>query len=515
MAEGPYLIGIDGGTESVRVGIFDREGSPVIFSSKEYAVKHPRPGWAEQDPDEWWSCFVAAVREAMSESGVSPEEIEGVSHDCTSCTVVALDGRDQVLRPAILWMDVRAADQARRLGETGDPALKYNGFAAVSAEWMPCKALWLKENEPDTYESARRICEYTDWMTHRLTGEWTASINNTSIRWYYDRNEGGWPESLYEAVGLDDVIEKFPQNVLDLGTVVGGLREEVAEELGLRPDIPVAQGGVDAYVAMVGLDVLAPGKTALITGSSHVILGQSAEPFHGAGFFGAFTDAVLPGQYAVEGGQVSTGSVVAWFKNNFCGNEAEEAQRRGVDTYDVLNELARDVPPGSEGLVVLDYWQGNRTPYTDPEARGMMWGLSLSHGTGHIFRAILEGICYGTEHIFRIMREHEFEPKEIVAAGGPTKSELWMQLHADVSGLPISFTKVGDAPTLGSAILGAVGAGIYPDIQEAARNMVHVERSIEPDESRHEEYKFYVDKYVETYPQMQELMHDVVRHVAG
>lgn len=515
MAEGPYLIGIDGGTESVRVGIFDREGTPVVFSSKEYEVKHPRPGWAEQDPDEWWSCLVAAVREAMSESGLSPEEIAGISHDCTSCTVVALDERDRELRPAILWMDVRAADQARRLGETGDPALKYNGFASVSAEWMPSKGLWLKENEPDTYSAAKRICEYTDWMTHRLTGEWTASINNTSIRWYYDRNEGGWPERLYGAVGLDDLIEKFPQNVLDLGTVVGELRKDVADELGLRPGITVAQGGVDAYVAMVGLDVLAPGKTALITGSSHVILGQAAEPLHGAGFFGAFTDAVLPGQYTVEGGQVSTGSVVAWFKNRFAGNEAEEAQRRGVDTYDVLNELAREVPPGSEGLVVLDYWQGNRTPYTDPEARGMMWGLSLGHGTGHVFRAILEGICYGTEHIFRTMREHEFEPKEIVAAGGPTKSELWMQLHADVSGLPISFTKVGDAPALGSAILAAVGAGIHPDIQEAASNMVHVERSIEPDRATHEEYRFYVDKYVETYPRMQDLMHDVVRHVAG
>ena len=515
MAEGPYLIGIDGGTEGVRVGIFDREGSPVVFSSKDYELRHPYPGWAEQDPDEWWSCLVAAVREAMSESGVAAEEIAGISLDCTSCTVVVLDERDQVLRPAIIWMDVRAADQARRLGETGDPALKYNGFGPVSAEWMPCKALWLKENEPETYNSARHVCEYTDWMTHRLTGEWTASINNVSIRWYYDRDEGGWPESLYGAVGLDDLIEKFPQDVKNLGMVVGGLREGVAEEMGLRPDTPVAQGGVDAYVAMIGLNVLEPGKTALITGSSHVILGQAAEPIHGAGFWGAFTDAVIPGQYVVEGGQVSTGSIVAWYKNQFAGNEAEEAQRRGVDTYEVLNELARDVPVGSEGLVVLDYFQGNRTPYTDSEARGMMWGLSLSHGPGHVFRAILEGICYGTEHIFRTMREHEFEPKEIVAAGGPLESDFWMQMHADVSGLPISFTRVGDAPALGSAILASVGAGVYPDIKEAATNMVHTERTIEPDQSKHEEYKFYVDKYVETYPQMQDLMHETVRHVAG
>jgi sugar (pentulose or hexulose) kinase len=165
--------------------------------------------------------------------------------------------------------------------------------------------------------------------------------------------------------------------------------------------------------------------------------------------------------------------------------------------------------------VVIDYFQGNRTPYTDPLARGMMWGLSLSHGEGHIFRAILEGVCYGTEHIFRTMREHGFKPTETVVAGGPTKSDLWMKMHADVSNLPISFTREGEGAVLGSAMLAAVGAGIYPDIQTAAENMVHTERIIEPDPAAHEEYQFYVDKYVETYPRMRELMHETVQHVAS
>lgn len=512
--QGPYLIGIDGGTESVRVGIFDSVGQPVTFASEEYSLKHPRPGWAEQDPAEWWTSLAAAVRRAVSESGVSPQEIAGISLDCTSCTVVTLDERDRVLRPAIIWMDVRAADQARRIAETGDPALKYNGFGKVSAEWMPCKALWIKEKEPETYAAARRVCEYTDWITHRLTGEWTTNINTTSIRWYYDRNEGGFPEGFYESIGLGDLLEKFPERVLDMGTVVGELRKEAAEELGLSAGIPVAEGGADAFVAMVGLDVLTPGKMALITGSSHLMLGQSAQPIHGKGFFGAYTDAVIPGQYTVEGGQVSTGSVVKWFKDRFCRKEEEEARSRGVSVYDLLNERAAEVPPGSEGLLVLDYWQGNRTPYTDPEARGMIWGLSLKHDTAHIFRAILEGICYGTEHILRTLRDNDFRAEEMVAAGGATNSQLWMQIHADVSNVPIAFTKVADAPALGSAILAAVGAGIYPDVREAARNMVHIERRIEPDQARHEAYQFYVDKYVATYPRMQELMHDVVKHVA-
>jgi ribulose kinase len=224
---------------------------------------------------------------------------------------------------------------------------------------------------------------------------------------------------------------------------------------------------------------------------------------------------MVPGQYTVEGGQVSTGSIVAWFKNQFAKRANEEAEKRGEDPYVILNEMARDIPIGSDGLVVIDYFQGNRTPYTDPLARGMMWGLSLSHTEAHMFRAILEGICYGTEHIFRTMREHGFQPGEAVVAGGPTKSELWMQMHADVSNIPVSFTREGEGAVLGSAMLAAVGAGVYPDIQTAAQNMVHTERTIEPNQEAHEAYQFYLDRYVETYPRMRELMHQTVRHVAA
>jgi ribulose kinase len=164
---------------------------------------------------------------------------------------------------------------------------------------------------------------------------------------------------------------------------------------------------------------------------------------------------------------------------------------------------------------VLDYFQGNRSPHTDPLVRGMMWGLSLGHGPGHVFRAIIEGICYGTEHIFRTMRGHNFEPRLNIVSGGPAKSDLWMQMHADVSNVPIAFTKVSEGPVLGSAMLAAVGAGIYPDVQTAAENMVQTERTIEPDPEAHEQYKFYVESYIETYPLNKDLMHKMTNHVAS
>jgi FGGY-family pentulose kinase len=514
MAEAPYLLGIDFGTGGVRVGIFDREGTPAVFHAIEFETRYPRPGRAEQDPGAWWSALVAAVQGAMRRSGIRPEEIAGVSLDATSSTVLATDDDGRPLRPAIMWMDVRASKEATLIEQTGHPALKYNGFGTVSAEWGLPKALWLKQNEPDTYRSAAHVCDCADWLIHQLTGEWVASVNTASSKFYYDRNEGGFPERLYEAVGIEDLLNKFPARVANVGSVVGHLRSEVADELGLRLGLPVAEGGIDAHVGALGLGVVEPGKLALIAGSSHVMIGQAGRPLHGQGFWGAYTDALVPGQYTLEAGQASTGSIVAWFKRRFAGEAVAEAERRGVDPYVVLTELARDVPVGSDGLMVIDYFQGSRTPHIDPLARGMIWGLSLSHGPGHMFRAIIEGICYGTEHIFRTMRAHDFDPRLCVASGGPAKSELWMQMHADVSNIPISLTRVGEGPALGSAMLAAVGAGIYPDIQAAAASMVHADRLIEPDQARHEEYQFYVERYIETYPLMKDLMHKTVAHVA-
>ena len=204
MAEGPYLMGIDYGTGGVRAGIFDVEGTPVVFHAVEFETSYPRSGWAEQDPDTWWSSLVQAVHGAMEESGVASDAVAGIGVDTTAATVLALDAKDRHLRPAIMWMDVRASGQAEAIANTGNPALKYNGFGSVSAEWGLPKCLWLKEQEPKTWREARHICDAVDWLINRLTGEWTASINVAAPKYHHDRNEGGFPVSLLEAVGLED-----------------------------------------------------------------------------------------------------------------------------------------------------------------------------------------------------------------------------------------------------------------------------------------------------------------------
>lgn len=512
-----YLMGIDFGTESVRVAIFDTRGTPVTFAATSYKTTHPRGGWAEQDPEEWLRCLEASSQKALAKAGISPASILGISYDATTMTVCALDKNGDALRPAIMWMDVRATEQAARAEKSDSVARRYNGdgTAPATAEWYPFKAAWLKEKEPDTYAKAYRLVDAPDWITYQLTGEWTQNINSAALRMYYNRAEGGWPTDFYETIGCGDVFDKIPERVVDLGEVVGTLTTRAATMLGLRPGIPVAQGPADAWAGQIGLGVVTPGKLALITGSSHVLSGQSADPIHGKGFFGAYTDGVVKGQYTVEGGQVSTGSVLKWFKDNFARDMVAAAERTGLNVYELLNAQSKHLPPGSDGVIINEYFQGNRTPYTDSKARGIIWGLSLHHGPEHIYRAIQEAVCYGTAHNLRAMEEHGFKATEMVACGGSTNSRDWMQMHADVTGVPVTLTEVGDAVVLGSCMLAAVGAGVHDTLDDAAAAMVHTRDTLQPRQDVHEEYQFYVDQYCASYPALQELTHTLVDHEAA
>ena len=496
---GAYVIGVDGGTESLRAGVFDLRGKPLAFAATAYETRFPAPGLAEQDPRDWWRAIGASVRQAVAEAGISPTEVAGIAVDTTCCSVVVLDDKGDALRPALIWMDVRAGVEAAEIAACGDPALKINGDGRgpVSAEWMLPKARWIKRHEPETFAAAATVCEFQDYMNLHLTGRRVASINNVSARWHYDSRSGGVQTGLLDKVGLPELADKWPQEVVPLGHVIGGLTRDAAEHLGLPPGLPVAQGGADAFIAMVGLGVVRPGRLAFITGSSHLHLGLSPQAFHGEGIWGTYPDAVIPGLHTVEGGQVSTGSVVNWFKRLL----------GGAVSYDDLNREAAELPPGAEGLVLLDHFQGNRTPYTDPNSRGVISGLSLKHGRGHIFRAAIEGVAYGTELILETMRKTGFEPAEVVICGGATRSDLWLQIHADVSGLPLSLTEVSDAPTLGSAILAAVGAGLFDDIASASDAMVTVTRRVEPNAKTQEAYRPFYEAYRDTYGAMAPLLH--------
>lgn len=507
-----YVLGIDMGTGGARVGIFDLKGNSIVFCNENYPLYTPSSGRAEQDPNEWWEAICKASNKAISQSGINPSDIKGLSIDTTCCTVL-FSGEDMnPLRPAIMWMDVRASSQAKHIFASGHDALKYNGYGMVSAECLPAKALWVKENEPEIWQNTTRCYECTDWLMYKLTGEYTASINCASARWYYNSHEGGYPIDFYNTIGLEDLVEKLPSRVVPMGEFVGGLTKQAAKDLGLAEGIPVGEGGADAFVGVIGLNAQAPGKLSLITGSSHLHIAQVTKAVYNKGMWGSYPDCIVKGLEMVEGGQTSTGSIIEWFVKNLCGTVKEQAKAEGVSVYDILNREAEELPIGADGIIALDFFQGNRTPHVDPDVRGMFYGLSINHTPAHMYRAIIESICYGTEAIIEVFRNSGFELTDMVVSGGAVKSRFWLQVHADVSNIRIVVPKVTECPCLGSAILGAVAGGVYPDINTAAENMTSIDYIIEPDAERHRQYMFYYEKYKEFYALAKDWMHSVTNH---
>ncbi|OOC64546.1 FGGY-family carbohydrate kinase [Brucella intermedia] len=487
-----YFLTADGGTESVRARVYDLSGTCLASAAVPYETKFSSGARAEQNPEDWWSGFVTAARKAIADSSVDPSAIEAITLATTSCTVVALDAAGKPLRPSIIWMDVRASAEADAVLATADIALQANGGGRgpVSAEWMIPKALWLARNEPEIFEKADTICEYQDFMTLRLTGEKAASLNNVSLRWHYSTDRGGFPVTLLEKLGLSDLLQKWPSRVVAPGEVIGGLCATAASELGLSQSLKVVQGGADALIGMIGLGVAKPGQLALITGSSHLQFGVADKPLHAPGIWGSYPDMVYPGRYIIEGGQTSTGSIIAWLGRLMNGTMDMEA----------LNAKAAALEPGAEGLLVQDHFQGNRTPYTDALSRGAIVGLTLAHEPHHIFRAIIEGISFGTRTILDAMAEAGYRGQEITVGGGASASPLWLQIHADTAALPVCVPQSRDAPSVGAAVLAAHGAGHFATIDEGIAAMVKPGKRIEPRPREMALYNEIYQQYRALYP---------------
>lgn len=493
-----YYLTADGGTESLRARVYDLDGTCLGSKAAPYETKFSPGARAEQNPEDWWRSLIQATRGAISEAGIDAGQIEAMAFATTSCTVVALDRQGRALRPALLWMDVRAHAEADAVLATGDARLALNGAGKgpVSAEWMIPKALWLKRNEPAIFAAAETICEYQDFLNLRLTGERCASLDNTGLRWHYSSRDGGWARGILEKLGLAELEGKWPQRVIPPGQVVGSLTLAAAAELGLSPKVKVVQGGADALIGMIGLGVAKPGQLALITGSSHLQFGVTEAPIHAPGVWGAYPDIVYPGRWIVEGGQTSTGSIINWLKR-LTGGTLDLAE---------MNRKAETLAPGSDGLIVQDHFQGNRTPYTDPLSRGAIVGLTLAHEPHHIFRAVMEGIGFGTRAILDAFKAGGYSSTEITAGGGATASPLWIQIHADTAGLPVRIPASPDAPSTGSAVLAAHGAGRFASIDEGIAAMVRPGRMVEP---RAREAKLYEDiyqRYKALYPALKSVL---------
>lgn len=510
-----YLMGIDAGTGSVRVALYDYRGQNRAYHIEEYETTYPKNGWAEQDDKGWWAALTKAIPECIKKAGIGPDSIAAITCDATTNTLVYLGEDDESVRPPILWMDVRATEEASFIDEIRDDYEATRFYKpSFRADTMVPKCMWVKKHEPENWAKTKTIMEFEDWLNWKLTGKKSVCMSIAAFRWNYDDKNGGYPVDFYNAVGLDDVIDKFPKDIYRVGEVIGNVSREAAQIFGLSTKTVVVEGTADCNACMFGVGGVRPNGMTLIGGTSTCLLGLSEKDFHVTGVNGTYPNCMYEGTSLLEGGQTAAGSILTWFRNNLLpGTWAQEAMNKDMNIYDYITEKAKTVPIGCDGLVMMDYFQGNRAPYSDSKARGMFWGLSIGTSTAHLARAIYEGVAYGANHCIVSMKEAGYDVKEIYACGGLALSDFWMQMHADIIGVPMYTTVENQsAGCLGDCIIAATGIGVYPSFADAADSMVRVDKEYIPDMEAHKEYQFYMERYMETWPQMRDIVHKTVDH---
>jgi ribulose kinase len=405
-----YLVGVDCGTSSIRAGIFDLNGKMIAWSSQPLELKTPCVGWAEQDVSEWLAGLVKTVREAVAQMDTGTKRILGIGVTATSASVVAVDRDGRPLRDAIMWMDIRSWPQAEKIQTQVPEGFLDKIGGRLSAEWFVPKVLWLKERESDLYNHADRIVDAGDFLIHFLTKRWVGSISNATNSGFYFPSAGGWDTAMFSRIGLADLPAKLVDRVELVGSRAGSLATEAARNLNLPSGIPVAVGGIDCHIGMIGLNSLQPGQMAIIIGSSSCHLTLTAIPLFISGIWGPFESAILPNCWLIETGQPSTGSIIAWYQNQMA---------RSDESLEDLMREAEKIPAGAEDLILIDSWQGNRSPYNESFARGALVGLSLRHQRAHILKAILEGICFGAAAAINHIEKHGgIQIHELKVGGG-------------------------------------------------------------------------------------------------
>jgi xylulokinase len=491
MSTRDLLLGIDIGNSHAKAVLLTPEGALVAQAQAAHPTRHPRPGWAEQDPDDWWGSVVASTRGALAQAEGSVRAI-GVSGQ--GCAVTLLDGEGRALHPAILAMDSRSEPQCEQLRACcAEPILRLNGKSPAPYNADPT-LMWLTEHRPELIEAARCSLTTTGYITWRLSRRAVMNRSDASILFAYDLARNDWSPELVAAFGLPSRL--YPE-VARCSEVVGGLSPEAALALGLPAGVPVVAGGEDTSSAGLASGAVRPGMVFLSLGTAGTVYKAEAAPVVHPQLL--TFEHVLDGQYLVGGSMAAHGAALAW-----CRQWLGE----GLD-FPALTALAATSEPGAGNLWFLPYLSGELQPINDGNARGVFFGLSMSTGRAELVRAVLEGTAYAIAHNLVLAETVGTPVRELRAVGGPTRSDIWCQIIADVCGRSLGVLGEGFTAPYGTALLAGAGVGLVADPAALAEAVCAVERSFVPDPARHDTYRARFDIYRRLYPQLRELYAEV------
>jgi xylulokinase/glycerol kinase len=499
MAEDIILV-IDVGTTSARSLLFDREFRMVASAAREYRNSYPGPFLVEQDPDVWWRAAIEVSKEAM-EAKPSGSGVAAVIVTSQRATVIPVDRNGSPLRPAILWQDNRSMPQCRRIRDAvGDAEIYKRTGLKINPYFSLPKILWIKENEPDTFEAAHKFLLVHDFILHRFTKRFVTDQSHASRTMAYNLRRH-WDEDILGAVGVDPA--KFCRAVPS-GERVGAVSAGASRLTSIPEGTPVFAGAGDQQAAAVGMGIVAAGTFMANTGTGSFVLSPLDEPVLDPRERVLCTISAVPDKWLQEAGMYTTGSVYRWFRDQMSTKEEETARERGLDPYDLLNEQASTAPVGSSGVMWIPHFTGSLAPYWNPISKGVLFNLSLGTTRAEVIRALLEGIAIEVGKNISIMEEIGGKAREIRVAGGATKSPLFNQIQADVYGTRVVTTNFAEATGLGAALLAAPSLGWHPSLEKAVEKVVQVVSRYEPYPDAHARYRELAKLHHELYRTLQE-----------
>ncbi len=468
------FLGIDVGTSGTKTIAINAAGKILSSASDSYPLSTPKPLCSEQNPDDWWRATINTVRGVVKKAKLKPADVKAIGLSGQMHGSVFLDKQNRVIRPAILWNDQRTAaecEEIEHLAGGRKSLIKMVANPALAGFTAP-KILWLRNHEPKNFGRTAKVLLPKDEIRRRLTGEFASDVSDASGTLLLDVPKRQWSKSLLSKLDLD--IDLLP-TCYESEQVTGKLTKSVATELGLTTDCVVVAGAGDCAAGAVGNGIVNRGVLSTSIGTSGVVFVHSDEvQVDPLGRLHTFCHAVH-GKWHLMGVNLSAGGSLQWFHDQLCDGHNRESKKRSGDQYESLIKEAAKVSAGSDGLFFLPYLSGERTPHADPDARGCFIGLTLVHSRGHMVRSILEGVTYALRDSLEIIRELRVPVNQIRVSGGGSRSSVWRQMQADVFGQNVCTISAEEGPAFGVALLAAVGAGAFSNVQEACEATMRVE----------------------------------------
>lgn len=501
---GAYYLGIDIGTYGSKGVLINADAQIIAYHHVNHQMEVPLPGYAEHDAEKtWWGDFCAISKTLLAKSGIDAKEIVGVGCSTIAPCCLPVDKDLRPLRKAILYgIDVRAAEEISELeAHYGKEAIFEKCGTPLTTQSAAAKILWIKKHEPEIYAKADKFITGSTYLVAKLTGNFVID-RYTAATWVpiFNMEALDWEKDLSLFCRRDQLADCRWTN-----EVAGNVHAQAAKETGLAIGTPVIVGTADASAEAFSVGVLEPGDLMLMYGSSifmiHVVEQFTKDTRLWAGPY------LFPDTYAVAAGISCAGTLTNWFRDNFAIDIQTQAEQNKVNIYSEMEKMAAKVPAGSDGLIVLPYFSGERTPINDPKAKGMLFGLTLQHTRAHIYKAILESIGYGIDQHFEIFAARQLETRKIMAVGGGIHNTIWMQAVSDICGKEQQIACVDTGAAYGDALLAALGTGRYKAPKEIAQ-AVQISHSVFPNPENKKIYSHAKTLYRQLYENTKALMHE-------